>query len=171
MISQFSELTQNLTQNLNKNQKLLAIIGSVFFLALLLYTILWLPFSLHVDNLHTTVNKKKSLEKWMLSASQEANYLKQLNLNGSPGNSGKSLLSIVDNSAKMANLQDSVKRTEPDKENKVKIRLEQVGFDDMVVWLEKLSIENNINVVTISVDSQQTTGIVNTRVTLAGPVK
>lgn len=60
--------------------------------------------------------------------------------------SGRSLLALVDADLRELGLGPSLKRIEPAGERRVRARLEAVPFDQVVEWLERLSVEQGIRV-------------------------
>ena len=76
-----------------------------------------------------------------------------------------SLLSVASSTAKKHNLNFS--RFEPLDDDRVRLRLEQVKFNDIVSWLGELESEKGISAVDISLDSASP-GYVSVRLTLQG---
>lgn len=76
-----------------------------------------------------------------------------------------SLLSIASSTAKEYSL--SFNRFEPIGEDRVRLYLEGVQFNNVVLWLGKLESEMGVSAVDINVDSSAP-GIVNVRLTLQG---
>lgn len=76
-----------------------------------------------------------------------------------------SLLSIASSTAKA--YQISFKSFEPVGDDRVRLQLERVKFNDIVLWLGKLENEMGVSAVDISLDSTSP-GYVNVRLTLQG---
>lgn len=152
---------------LNERERLLLLVFGPLLLMLLIYALLWQPFDKRVERLQQRVAEQQILAQWMQAAAQQ---VKQLRQQSEPGRSGskQSLLSVVDLTLRQAGLSKALKRVEPDGASKVKVRLEQASFDAMTQWLEKLQRSHAVTVQVISVDRQDSIGVVNVRLTLVG---
>jgi len=104
----------------------------------------------------------------MNNAAQQVNQLRRQKSSTKRGSANQSLLALVDRTVKQAGLARALKRVEPEGSDKVKVRLEQAGFDAMIGWLESLQLRYSIRVENISIDAQDNPGSVNVRLTLVG---
>ncbi len=146
-------------------------IGGVALAITLLYFGLWDPFQSNLKRMEQAVEKNQALLLWMERSAAE---VKQLTRAGSgAGNrratSGRSLLALVDQTAKRSRLGVALKRVEPEGKDAVRVWLEQASFDDMMSWLIQLERKNGITIETITVDRQEAPGRVNARIRFKGP--
>ncbi|MFZ2235610.1 MAG: type II secretion system protein M [Dokdonella sp.] len=79
---------------------------------------------------------------------------------------GKSLLALVDASARDANLESQLKRVEPIGNRSVRASFEFASFDTIVGWLESLAKSYGVHVTDLSVDRVEGNGLVSARITL-----
>lgn len=79
---------------------------------------------------------------------------------------GQSLLGISNKTAKSYSL--AFKRYQPVDENGLNLWLENVSFNNLILWLERLNKKHGITVKEISVDRQNQQGRVNVRLFLQG---
>ena len=79
---------------------------------------------------------------------------------------GQSLLGIANSSSK--GIQVSFKRYEPVGDNGLSLWLENVAFNNVIRWLERLDKRYGITVQDIAVERQQEQGLVNVRLVLQG---
>ena len=79
---------------------------------------------------------------------------------------GKSLLALVDASARDANLESQLKRVEPIGNRSVRASFEFASFDTIVGWLESLAKGYGVHVTDLSVDRAEGNGLVSARITL-----
>lgn len=79
---------------------------------------------------------------------------------------GKSLLALVDASARDANLESQLKRVEPIGARSVRASFEFAPFDTIVGWLELLAKSYGVRVTDLSVDRAEGNGLVSARITL-----
>jgi general secretion pathway protein M len=150
--------------NLSRRERVLLVAGAGGALLVLLFLVAWLPFSRHVDQLRENVAAQNELRAWMRQAATE---VKQLRGNAPARKaSGQSLLAAADSTARQHGLAAAMKRVEPEGTDKVRIRLEQAGFDDMTRWLELLVREHGVRIESITVDGRNQTGAVDARLTL-----
>ena len=75
---------------------------------------------------------------------------------------------MVDQSARSGGLGDAIKRIEPDGTKGVKVWLEGVAFDPMVLWLGNLTRRYQIETSIVTIEPQGN-GRVNARLTLLEP--
>lgn len=152
---------------LSERERLLLSLAGFVLLVVLVYSLLWRPFGQRVERLNQRVEQQQSLLAWM---QESALKVQQLRHQSGPqrGVLQQSLLSVVDQTIRRSGLSQSLKRVEPDGADKVKVRLEQAGFDDMVKWLESLQRINGVTVQSITIDRLDNVGVVNARLTLVG---
>jgi len=150
--------------NLSDRERVLLAGGGGAALLLLLFLIAWHPFSRHVERLDENVAAQRELRLWMQHAAAEAKRLRS----SAParGGAGQSLLAAADSTARQYGLAAAMKRVEPDGADKVRIRLEQAGFDDMTRWLELLVREHGVRIESITIDGRNQSGTVDARLTL-----
>lgn len=142
--------------------------GSGLALVLLLYTLIWQPFQGRLERLRQTVAEQRADLAWMHRAAAEVKRLGNVPADPRPGRSqdaGRSLLIVVDQTARKAGLGTAVKRVEPQSDNKIRVWLEQVDFDQLVRWLEELRQEQGIQIANAIMD-RQTSGKVDARLIL-----
>ena len=119
------------------------------------------------SNYMSSAEKKhqRSLEKlsWMQTNKVGVVQLLKQRTQRDPG---QSLLGIANSSSKT--FQISFKRYEPVGDNGLSLWMENISFNRMVLWLERLDKRYGISVTEISVDRQEQQGLVNVRLVLQG---
>ena len=154
---------------LQASERRILIMGAIALGLILPYIAIWLPLQDDVEAMQKQVQEQQAVKRWMSQASVE---VKQLS-GGSSGavrpRDGRSLLAVVDQTAKRSGLGSGLKRLEPEGQAAVKVWLEQVSFDDMLRWLTSLEQKNGLAVDTITIDRQDVAGRVNARMTLEMP--
>lgn len=150
--------------NLSRRDRVLLAAGGGGTLLVLLFLIAWYPFARHVDRLRDNVAAQRDTLAWMQQAAVEVKRLR----GSAPARkgAGQSLLAAADSTARQHGLAAAMKRVEPDGTDKVRIRLEQAGFDDMTRWLELLVREYGVRIESITIDGRNQTGTVDARLTL-----
>jgi general secretion pathway protein M len=153
---------------LEPRERLLVSGGAVVLVLLLLYVVIWEPIASGYRNLQEDVAEQKQTLAWMQQAATQIKTLQRSSTGDVRGLAGRSLLAVVDKSARSGGLGDSIKRIEPDGSKGVKVWLEGVAFDPMILWLGKLTRTYQIETSLITIEPQGG-GRVNARLTLLEP--
>ncbi len=77
------------------------------------------------------------------------------------GDKNASLLSVIDQTSSRYGLKASMKRLTPDGTDKVRIHLENAGFDKLVDWLAILTKDHRLNIETLNLRPSDSPGVVN----------
>lgn len=149
---------------LNPNEKRMVLGGGAAAIVLLLYGLVWAPYSNGVERLERSVAEQKALKIWMTQAAAEVQRLRGAGI--APVNDGRSLLSVVDQAARQSNLGPSIRRIEPEGQDTVRVTLEQASFDDVAQWLGTLAQQYGVQADNVSFDRGATPGLVNARLAL-----
>ncbi len=80
---------------------------------------------------------------------------------------GRSLLTLVDQTARAAGLGAALKRVAPQGEDRLGAQFDAVEFDKLIPWLGALERDHPIAIVNLSVD-RAAAGLVNARVIVQG---
>ena len=143
--------------------------GAAVLALLLLYTMIWEPIVSGYRNLQEDVAQQTETLAWMQQAAAQIKGLQRSGAGGAArGLGGRSLLAVVDQSARSGGLGNAIKRIEPDGSKGVKVWLEGVAFDPMILWLGKLTRTYQIETSLITIEPQGG-GRVNARLTLLEP--
>ena len=155
-------------EGLEPRERLLVSAGAVFLVLFFVYVLLWAPFAERHARLRETVERQQADLAWMRGAAAQVQALRRSVPGGGRGLGGRSLLSVVDQSARAGGLGSGIKRIEPDGSRGVKIWLENVSFDQMILWLGKLSRQYQVEVASVSIEPRGP-GRVNARLSLLDP--
>lgn len=152
-------------ETLSARERLLVIGGLGLTLALLGYVLVWEPFRTSHRQLQQRVAEQRADLIWMRQAAREVKRLSG-NAGTSPTRDGRSLLTLVDQTARAAGLASALKRVAPQGEDKLSAQLDGVEFDKLIPWLGMLEHDHRIAIVNLSIDRANATGLVNARVIL-----
>ena len=152
---------------LEQNERRMVIAGSVLFVLMVVYVMVWEPIVNSVNDLRVSTAEQQTLLTWMKQAAQEVKQLRGTTGSSKKSSSGQSLLSLVDSTAKAGRLGNSLKRVQPDGENKVRVWLEEASFDDVVRWLEKLETHQGVRIVSSVFQIKEVAGRVDVRLVFA----
>lgn len=156
--------------SLEPRERRILFAGAAVFIVALLYLLAWEPLVKGISNLEKSNQENQELLGWMEKSAAEAQQLQaKLKASGASGRAkGQSLLGTIDRTAKTGKLGKSVKRVQPDGQTKARVWLENVSFDSMVNWLEKLQHQQGIRIVNSVIEKQDEPGLVNARLVLEG---
>ncbi|MEJ2179219.1 MAG: type II secretion system protein M [Gammaproteobacteria bacterium] len=157
-------------ESLDVRERRILFAGAAVLVVALLYLLAWEPLVNKISVLEKSNQENQKLLSWMEQSAVEAKQLQaKLKSSGASGRSkGQSLLGTIDRTAKTNKLAKSVKRVQPDGQTKARVWLENVSFDSMVSWLEKLQRQQGIRIVTSVIEKQDEPGLVNARLVLEG---
>jgi general secretion pathway protein M len=147
-----------------QEQRIIIILGIVIGLALF-YLLIWSPISESYAQKTGQVEAQRKLLNWMQSTGQQIAQLTGT-AQRSKSTGGRPLLSTVDNTIKASGLGPSMKRLEPQGNDKVQIWFENTNFDQLVLSLGKLSSDHQIQISSINIERQEQPGLVNARLVL-----
>lgn len=80
---------------------------------------------------------------------------------------GESLVVMVDRTTRSRGLSPYLKRNEPDGTDSIRLRFENVPFDELIGWLADLQTKQAVGVVSASADAGQDSGRVSANLELA----
>lgn len=153
-------------ESLSSRERLLVAGGATLTLVLLLYVIAWQPFQAS----HRRLRQSVAEQRVELTAMQQmAREIKQLGGSSGkpPAKEGRSLLTLVDQTARAAGLGTAIKRVTPQGEDRLGVQFDAVEFDKLVPWLGALERDHRIVIVNLSVD-RAAAGRVNARLIVQG---
>lgn len=131
--------------NLEAREQVFVLAGAVFVIIALIYYVLWLP----LDKRHSQVST--SVQNWERSLA-ELGPLRGLIASGgnSPTSGGagsqQAPIIIVSQTLQSRGLEQYRRRSQPTTGNGVRVELENVAFDELIVWLGDLSDNYGMNV-------------------------
>lgn len=148
-------------------ERLILMVGGGFFLLFLFVTRVMQPLNSKLEAAQIELQDRQELLAWMQPRAAE------LRSRRAAGDGPKQttiaasdLLVVADQQAKAAGLSDSIKRTNPEAGNGVRIVLEQARFDDVVQWLAQLYRQSGVEVQNLAITKKDPEGYVDARVSL-----
>lgn len=136
--------------------------GAVVALVLLIFAI-FVPLDTSVSRAHARVQHKASDLAWMRMVAP------QLAAAGAAlptPTSQRSLIVVIDSSARESGLGASLHSSEPSGPGALRVRLDKAPFDTLVTWLARLSQQNGIHVESATIDAAGAPGLVNAGIVL-----
>ena len=83
------------------------------------------------------------------------------------GNDRESLVVLIDRTTRAANLGLYVKRNQPDGDDKIRVRFENVPFDTLIEWLSLMSNQYGLSADSANIDASSDPGRVNCNLLLS----
>lgn len=148
-----------------RDQRIL-IVGGVVVCVFLAWSFAWHPLVLRQSLLLEQLDNARRDLAYVRVAEAEVERLRSAGVQSRAERQGKSLLALVDVSARGAGLEGVLKRLEPIGANSVRASFEFVSFDSLVAWIEQLARDYGVQITDFSADRVDATGLVNARVTL-----
>lgn len=149
-------------ESLSARERRMVSIGAVAAGVLLVFAIL-MPLDQSVSRAHERLAHKQSDLAWMRSVAPQLAAAPALPLAPS---SQRSLIVIVDNSAREAGLGTALASSEPSGQGGLRVRLDKAPFDTIVGWLSRLAEQRGIHVESATIDSAGAPGLVNAGIVL-----
>jgi general secretion pathway protein M len=146
-------------------EQLAMIIGGSAVLILLIYLIIWRPFEQSVEKKALLIKSQESTLQWMEG---NLDLIKSMRSSQSKKGSGskEALLTLVDRTAKGAQLRQQIKRIKPQGDKSVQLWVEQASFDVLIRWLGQMTQEYGLDIESLNIDREDGPGLVNARFVL-----
>ncbi len=149
------------------SERLLIGIAAALLTALLVYALAWRPVQRHRADLERGIEQQRRLKLWLEGTRAEVMRLRrQAKPARRAGGDRRSLLALVDQTARQAGLGQSIRRVEPNGRDGVRLRFEAVSFDALMSWLERIAGLGDIAVEAAAIDRRDEAGLVDARLTL-----
>lgn len=149
-----------------RDQQALQLLGVALVLGLL-YLVVWRPAASFHDVSVADHERARELVTWM---QQNRSEIRQLAVNqvsdqgGSQITDSRALMATVTSSAREAGLQ--LQRFEPSGDNAIRVWMEDVPFNQLAAWLERLTGNHGIVIDQSALDRSEQPGRVSARLTL-----
>ncbi len=149
-------------------ERVMVALGGIILVGAFLYLLAWEPFQERLTTARRNVAEQQRDLLWMTQAAAEVRRLQGGGTVSSTPRNNESLLALVDRSARSVGLGPFLKRVEPEGKDKVRVWLDNAGFEKILAWLASLEKTSGVTTESLVVDRQATPGQVNARLVLAG---
>lgn len=143
-------------QQLSDQEQRILLYVSPFVLIFLLYLLVWQPLNDSIATKKIKLVRQQALLTWVKENSQRYASAQK---NGKSTSKG-SVSSIVNRTAKQ--MQVKLSRIQPQGDS-VQIWVDEIPFNTLLVWLERLSTQEGLNVENIDLSTTDTQGVVQVR--------
>lgn len=153
-------------QHLERREQCIIQIGVVVLVAAILWAFVWDPMAAAREELSDTVARRSAELQEMQVHAERVSQLRQVSVRQAKPRGNRSLLALVDQSAREAGLGDALRRGEPGADDSVRLWMEDVAFDRFADWLENLTADYLLVIRELNVQRTDRVGRVNLRVTV-----
>jgi general secretion pathway protein M len=153
-------------QQLTLRERILVAGGGVVLVLLLLYTLIWEPLSSAVYRYRQDVITNKMLLLQIQQAGPEIKSLRS-QVKRSQIKDQADLLSVVERLVRKSRLQSTVSEIGLGTENTVRLRFDDVPFDELMTWLIELQQKEGIVVNTFTLEKLPEVGRVKVQLTVS----
>ena len=154
---------------INSRERLVIVGGALMLMIVIVYFYLWQPLSQERLRLRASLPQLKLSAAQMRANVGEVMQLKA-NLNQAPL-SAQSLRTMLEQSAAAYKLRDNLSQIDADGDNRIRLRLASVPFDDWIQWLAQLQTQYRMRLESCRVEGLAQPGIVKIQAVLAGAGK
>ena len=148
-------LLRNYWKSLEKRERLVLIWGALIVAVIVLYTFVWQPWRTALSFMEQSVRQMRVDSVWM---HQQAEMLKNGNgiTTNQPARGGnQSLLSIIQQTARQANIDKSIQQMVPGQEGEeVRVMLENVDFNRWVGWIDNLYKNYAVDIIQLNAEKE-----------------
>lgn len=165
-MKQLDELQQRFQSLGQRDQKLVLVMAAILTVTLF-YVVVWEPLHLNLEKQRGNQIAQIEIHSWMQNAAAEVRALK-----ASGHKSGKifkknSPVSIVaEQSAETSGLKKQIGKIESSGKNSAQIKVDNVSFNQMLLWINTLKTRYGINVSSAKIERTDKEGIINARLIL-----
>lgn len=153
----------NWFNRLQSREQILIVFAAVVLLLLFAYEAVWQPVTGHVAKLHLQVSAQRQRLHKLQDTVSGYHALAAIAPSQNAGN--ESLLAMVDRTSQTHQLKQSIKTLSPEGEKKVRLRMDNADFDQLIKWLAELS-NNGLQVQQIDISRVELEGRVSVSVVL-----
>ncbi|MGK7294671.1 MAG: type II secretion system protein GspM [Candidatus Wenzhouxiangella sp. M2_3B_020] len=138
-------------RQLQARERLLVGVAAIVIAAVLVWTLAWEPLAEARSDLRRQVAAERALLDWLDRLEPE---VRRLRARAGPARSmeGRSMLALIDDSARAAGLAGALRRIEPGGTGEVRVDLSAAAFPDLMQWLVELSAGRPVVVERFSAD-------------------
>lgn len=152
--------------SLDARERMLVSITGIIVIATLFYLLLWEPIYKGLDEERLKRENQQSNLVWMQQAAAEARSLKASGARSTVRNSNSPVSLSIEQSIGTAGLKNNLSKLESSGKDSARAVLDNVSFNQMVVWLNTLESVYGISANSATIDRTDKEGYVNARLNM-----
>lgn len=138
--------------------------GGLLLVLVLIYLMIWEPLAKQREQVRADIRVLSADLAWMQQvATQVKRRGAQPDAQPAAGAAGRSVLTLVEVSARAAGLQEALERVQPEGQG-ARLWFTETGFDALLNWLDELEQRQGLQVSQLSVDAGNAPGMVTARI-------
>lgn len=145
---------------LNERERRAVIIAAIALALFIPYQLIWAPFRHSMDDLESRVERQQKDLSWMQDRVAEAQELTRAAR--VQGGSAQPVYGLIESTARKRFGGDI--RVQQEGKGGVRVTIKNIGFDDVMLWLDDLYYKQHVNVKEFTVDRQNGAGRVNANI-------
>ena len=162
-------MMKNWWLGLNPRERAILAIAGVGLAAAVFFLAIWEPVFKQRDQLQVSVESQRNNLDWMEGAVAKLKGLRAASDDQRIQGGNQSLLSIVDQTSKQANLRKYIQRMEPESGDSVRVWVDAADFDHLAQWLSNLEKRYGVATTRATINRGDKPGIIDARLSLKRP--
>jgi general secretion pathway protein M len=156
--------------SLQTRERMILTVAAIILILILIYLLIIEPYLESRAMLANNIQGDQQTLVWMQQASGQVNQLRAgTSSRVRAGKDKRSLLAVVDISAKRSKIHTNIQRMEPQGENGIKLTIDDVDFDKLIHWIGSIQLTQGVNVTRATVSRSDTPGLIDARLSLQRP--
>lgn len=151
---------------LEPRERRIVLIGGAVLLVVVYFLAVWEPLSSARAAAADRIASERSLAMRLARAEAELGQRPDQSRAAPDAGRTRSLLAVVDQTGKAAGLGNGIRRVQPDGDDRVRVWLEDVPFDNTIRWLDRLQRREGLTVETADISADSKPGTVEARLGL-----
>jgi len=135
----------------------------------LFYLIIWEPLHKGLETENVRAEAQQKTLQWMQHAEQEARLLRTSGNGHQIRYANKPITLVLEQSLMNAGLKLFVSKIDSSGTNSARVKLDNVAFDQMLVWLNTISMHNGMEVTSATIERGDKPGRTNARLNFTRP--
>lgn len=161
------ENVHNWYDSLQPRERMMVVATAVIVLVTLFYLMLWEPLYKGLDNAEKQYSEQQTTLSWMQQAAQEVKILRNAGASSTRRNASSPVSLTLEQTASSAGLKNQLGKLESSDTNAARARLDNVAFNQMILWLNTLEQTYGITANSASIERTDKPGIVNARLSFS----
>ncbi len=158
---------RNWYDSLQPRERVMVLVTTLVVIVTLFYVAVWEP--LH-KGLQQELEKRDNLQKslaWMQGAAQEVRALRAAGVSGQRRNTNAPVSLTIEKTAASAGIKSKLGKLESSGKNAARARLDNVDFNQMILWLNTIEQNYGIAASSVNIESAGKPGLVNARISFS----
>ncbi len=158
---------RNWYDSLQPRERVMVLVTTLVVVVTLFYVAVWEP--LHKE-LQQELEKRDNLQKslaWMQGAAQEVRALRAAGVSGQRRDANTPVSLTIEKTAASAGIKSKLGKLESSGKNAARARLDNVDFNQMMLWLNTVEQTYGIAASSVNIESAGKPGLVNARISFS----